>query len=132
LYNEISDDEVICLDDDDDDDDDNHNHNDNNNNGNGNNLQSTENCINPLNHWVLPPPSPLLSRNNNTNNSVKTYQRKNKNNANQIITIKRYVMSLYIIYIININKLNLRRVFLLKIQKSNFSEQQCTIYKYLK
>jgi len=104
LYSEISDDEVICLDDDDDDN--YHNHNDNNNNnGNGNNLQGLENSINPLNCWILPPP-PLPIRNTNTNNNVKSnipksYQRKNKNNANKI-QFKRYVMSVYI-YIIKIN-----------------------------
>ncbi|XP_060880016.1 GATA zinc finger domain-containing protein 8-like isoform X2 [Metopolophium dirhodum] len=90
---QINDDEVICLDDDDDDDDNNHIHNDNNNNGNGNNLQRLENSINPLNQWILPPPSPLLNRNTNTNNNAKTnfpksYQNKNKNNANNIIKIK--------------------------------------------
>jgi len=108
LYNEISDDEVICLDDDDDDDDNNHIHNDNNNNGNGNDLQDLENSINPLNQWILPPPSPLLIRNTNTNNNAKTnfpksYQQKNKNNAKNILKIKRYVMSSYKIYIIIIN-----------------------------
>jgi len=108
------------LDDDDDED------NDNNNNGNGNNLQSLVNTMNPVNQWVLPPLPPLLSRKTNTNNNAntnipKSYQRKNNTIPKQYIAIKkRYIMSLYIIYNIKINKFNLKRIFLLNFRKVLF------------
>lgn len=96
LVSEISDDEVICLDDDDDDND-NRNHNDNNNNGRGNNLQSLANSINPLNQWVTS--QPQIIRTNNENNNVRTnirnpYHYKNKK---KLLQFRRYIMTVCII-----------------------------------
>ncbi|XP_015377203.1 PREDICTED: hybrid signal transduction histidine kinase G-like isoform X2 [Diuraphis noxia] len=104
--NEISDDEVICLDDDDDDDDDDNNHhNDNNNNGNGNNnnddgnnLQGLEHSINPLNQWV--PSQPRVRHTNNTNNNVTTNiynsykQKKYKQKTKKLLKLKKKVVYL--------------------------------------
>ncbi|KAL4148844.1 hypothetical protein QTP88_002989 [Uroleucon formosanum] len=91
---QINDDEVICLDDDDEDDDDN-NHSDNDSNNNGNdNLRGHENSINPLNQWIVPPPSPppIIRNTNAKMNFPKTYQRKNKKNAKKIIQFKRKIV----------------------------------------